>query len=292
VARRWLTGTAVMIVAALALLAGAAAADLDAATVTLQAADMPGAKITSKGVVKEAGYASAYHRSFEYNAPHGRAGVVTVDSESAVAATAAKAASNYQGLRRDLGTKSARTVFRKSVAAELKVKLDAVSIGVIHTPAVGDRAFQFALSVKLKATRIFVSFLYMQLDRVVSEFVTAAIRPIALSDAAYATAVAAHVGTALTPTLLTPPMVSGTPQQGQTLTAALGTSSASDATFAYQWQKCDAAGANCADIAGATAQTYLVAPPDVGSTLRVNLVATNRFGSSVPTPSAITAAVT
>jgi hypothetical protein len=282
----------VTIVAALAMLAGAAAADLDAATVTLKGADLPGAKVTSQGVVKEKGYLSAYQRSFSYKAPNGRAGVLVVESESAVAATSAKAVSDVNSLRRALGTKSERANLAKSLAAGLKVKASAVKVGAIRTPHVGDHALQVGLNATTKAGRIYVSLLYMQLDRVLSQFLTVAIRPIASSDNAYATAVAAHVGTALTPTVLTPPTVSGTPQQGQTLTAAPGTSSASDATFAYQWQKCDAAGANCADIAGATAQTYLVAPTDVGSTLRVNLVATNRFGSSVPTPSAITAAVT
>jgi hypothetical protein len=292
VARRWLTGTTVIVVAALALLTGAAAADLDASTVALQASDMPGANVSSQGVVKEKGYTSSYQRSFSYKAPTGRAGVLAVQSESQVAATAAQPTADVASVRKDLATKRGRTAFAKYVAGIFKVKATAVTVGPPRTPRVGDHAVEFPLTVKIKGGRVYMSLLFMQLDRILGQFLTVAIRPIASSDTAYATAVAAHVGSALTPTVLTPPTVSGTPQQGQTLTVAPGTSSAADAALVYQWQKCDAAGANCADIPGAVATTYLVAPTDVGSTLRVNMVATNRFGSSLPTPSAVTAAVT
>ena len=42
-------------------------------------------------------------------------------------------------------------------------------------------------------------------------------------------------------------------------------------TFTYQWQRCDTAGANCVDIASATAQTYQLVAADVGATVRVNV---------------------
>jgi hypothetical protein len=45
--------------------------------------------------------------------------------------------------------------------------------------------------------------------------------------------------------------------------------------YEFQWQRCDAAGANCANIVDATSQSYLVAPDDRGSTLRVGVTATN-----------------
>ncbi|MEY2472598.1 MAG: trimeric autotransporter adhesin [Actinomycetota bacterium] len=51
------------------------------------------------------------------------------------------------------------------------------------------------------------------------------------------------------------------------------------ATFAYQWQKCDAAGDNCADIPGATHDTYAVGHDDIGGTLRVKVTGTNPDGS-------------
>ena len=58
--------------------------------------------------------------------------------------------------------------------------------------------------------------------------------------------------------------------------------------FAYQWQRCDAAGAGCAPIVGATAETYLPATDDVGHALTVAVTAQSTIGTasatSPPTP--------
>lgn len=82
-----------------------------------------------------------------------------------------------------------------------------------------------------------------------------------------------------------------TPERGQTLTASPGTWTGDQPiTFRYQWERCNASGAACAAIAGATAQTYTVATADVGNTLRVTVTATNATGSRSAS-SAVTAVV-
>ncbi len=86
------------------------------------------------------------------------------------------------------------------------------------------------------------------------------------------------------------PAITGTAQQGQTLTASTGTWSGNPSSFAYEWQDCDTAGANCAAIAQATLSTYSLASTDVGDTIRVVVTATNGAGST-PATSAQTAVV-
>src|SRR5215472_8923272 len=72
------------------------------------------------------------------------------------------------------------------------------------------------------------------------------------------------------PTNQTAPAISGTAQEGQTLTSSTGTWTGDNPiTFTYQWARCDASGKNCSNISGATNNTYLVAHADVGSTLVV-----------------------
>src|SRR5437868_6394773 len=94
------------------------------------------------------------------------------------------------------------------------------------------------------------------------------------------------------PTNTAPPTISGTAQQGQTLTEAHGTWTNSPTSFAYQWQQCDSSGNNCVAISGATKQTYVPVAGDVGHTLRVQETASNAGGSSAPATSAQTAVVT
>ncbi len=86
------------------------------------------------------------------------------------------------------------------------------------------------------------------------------------------------------------PTISGTPVGGETVTATSGTWSGKPASFAYQWQRCDASGGACAAIAGATGQTYVVAVADLGSALRVTVTARNTAGSAAAT-SAVTSVV-
>ena len=94
--------------------------------------------------------------------------------------------------------------------------------------------------------------------------------------------------TARPPLATSPPAIVGTGEEGQTLTAANGTWDGTEPfEFAHQWQRCDAQGETCADIAGATASSYTVAPGDVGATVRLAVTASGLGGelSSVSEPS-------
>jgi hypothetical protein len=82
------------------------------------------------------------------------------------------------------------------------------------------------------------------------------------------------------PVVLFAPQISGTAMQGQTLTTDNGTWLDSPTSYGYQWQDCDTNGLNCANISGATANTYTLTGNDVGNTIRVLVTASNSGGSA------------
>jgi uncharacterized delta-60 repeat protein len=93
------------------------------------------------------------------------------------------------------------------------------------------------------------------------------------------------------PTNATPPTISGTAVEGQTLTVNAGAwTGSTPISHDYRWRRCDSAGASCVDIAGATATTYALTAADVGRTIRVRETASNAYGQGA-VDSAATAVV-
>lgn len=81
-----------------------------------------------------------------------------------------------------------------------------------------------------------------------------------------------------------PPTISGSATNGSRLTANRGTwTGTAPITYTYQWRRCNPGGQACADISGATDETYTVAGNDVGRTLRVRVTARNAVGSDTET---------
>ncbi len=71
------------------------------------------------------------------------------------------------------------------------------------------------------------------------------------------------------------PGLTGTPQQGQTLTVTPGGWTAANASVTYAWERCNANGRVCAAIPGATAATYAPVADDVGHALVAIATATS-----------------
>ena len=87
---------------------------------------------------------------------------------------------------------------------------------------------------------------------------------------------------ALPPRNTTPPAITGTAAVGGALSCSTGTWSGDAAQYAYTWNR------NGMLIAGATAATYTVAPPDGGKQLTCTVTATDEIGSASATSAAVT----
>src|SRR5205823_2847108 len=78
------------------------------------------------------------------------------------------------------------------------------------------------------------------------------------------------------------PTVSGTLQQGKKLTANPGSwSGHGTISYRYQWYRCNAVGAKCSSIHGATLGTYVQVRADIGRSLAVTVSATDETGTAV-----------
>jgi len=89
---------------------------------------------------------------------------------------------------------------------------------------------------------------------------------------------------------VTRPSISGTPLQGQALTASTGVWAGPATAYAYQWQRCNSSGASCVNITGASGLQYVPGSADVSATLRVVINASNPINSA-PATSLATSAV-
>ena len=91
-----------------------------------------------------------------------------------------------------------------------------------------------------------------------------------------------------------PPTITGTPQEGQTLSGDRGNWSGNPTDYNDFWVRCDKNGGSCSNISGANdRRAYLLKAVDVGNTIRFKVEAKNAggstFASSVPTAVVIAA---
>ncbi len=97
--------------------------------------------------------------------------------------------------------------------------------------------------------------------------------------------------TAVSPAEVSPPSITGSAEQGQTLSVTHGDWSDNPSSYSEHWLQCNATGGGCALISGATGTTYALPASAVGATIRVQESAANASGSGSPVVSSATAAV-
>ena len=111
---------------------------------------------------------------------------------------------------------------------------------------------------------------------------------------ASAFAMFAGVGSAASaekPVNVTPPTITGTPQEGETLLGNQGEWNNSPTDYHPFWLRCDPNGGSCENIGGlpqaemavARGASYLLTPADVGSTVRYRVIAFNSDGNTIST---------
>jgi hypothetical protein len=75
------------------------------------------------------------------------------------------------------------------------------------------------------------------------------------------------------------PSISGTAQEGQTLTGNRGSWTNSPTSYDYSWHRCNRNGDHCDSIGGARGTSYTLKSNDVGSTIKFRVRARNSSGS-------------
>ena len=85
----------------------------------------------------------------------------------------------------------------------------------------------------------------------------------------------------------TAPGITGTAQQGATLTASTGFWSNNPTGFAYVWNDCTSSGSGCSPISGATSGTYKLSASDVGKYVSVTVTASNSGGHNQVTSASV-----
>jgi hypothetical protein len=258
-----------------------------------------GGSIRRQGYVKDRDFAAYYVREFKPGASLGKSLLSGLESDVGVTTSRAGATRLVSRIEAVLRSRNGRQAFVKGLLEDAGWDQSGLRItyGGVLRIAGGDAAFTTPMTLSVGGRlRLAVVVEVVRVDRAVqvlyllgapnTKIVPAeAVRLVGI--------VAARMKAGLIPINVAPPTISGTPQAGQALSAGAGSWTNSPTVFAFQWLRCDAAGASCVPIEGAVATEYLMTTADVGSTIEVTAVATNGVGSSelvVSAPSAIVVA--
>ena len=252
-----------------------------------------GAAVASEGSFSASPPAVAtYRRSFRPGARLAGRRLIAVENRVVTFGEAETAAAEFDLVRRALATPSGRRLISDDYVEQFRgkpVRLKSINVGNPVSVRLGQEAFRVSIVLRTTAGRVEVAYTLVRVDQAIGVVELGAYPRAHLTTGPpiLATArLAQHFNAAFTIRNTTPPSMVGTPQQGQTLTADSGRWSGAPSRFTYQWNRCDAAGANCAAIAGAVGQTYVVGVQDHAARLTVSVTAANSVSSSASTSAA------
>jgi hypothetical protein len=251
----------------------------------LSTADFPtGARVVSQRYYRDPDFVAAYERELSLGGTKvGQSLLVYAFSGLSVEGSAQEARTTFATLKTVLKSKRLRTQFALFISRSADVAAGSVSVGKPRSPKIGQGTVSFPVTLKAQGISAYMAVTVVRLDRVLESIILLAVpgRKVRNADADRVTRAAVErMRGGLVPAVATPPVVAGTLNPGQLLTAAPGTWKGDQVVFAYQWERCIDAATGCTPIPNATAATYSVSTNDLASTLRVTVAGRNGLGSA------------
>jgi hypothetical protein len=260
----------------------------DLAAMTVAAKDLPaGTRVVRERYYRNAEFVASYEREFSLRGLRlGRSTLLYAFNGLNVKTTAAEATRLFAELRRLLRTKAFRSMLAKEIASGADIAARAVVVARPRTMRIGDGAASIAIRLRAQGLAFQAAIAYLRVDRVLSTvgLVGAPGKRVFASDVDRVSRLSAErIRGGLVPVVSAPPVVSGIPGPGQTLSTTPGTWTGDQLAFTYQWERCVEPGTGCAPIPGATSARYTVVDGDLASSLRVTVSGRNRLGSGTTT---------
>ncbi len=251
----------------------------------LSTADFPtGARVISQRYVRDPDFVATYERELSLGGTLvGRSLLFWAFHGLSVEEDAAAAATTLAQLKRQLRLKRFRTLFAEIIAEAADLPARAVIVSKPRSPKIGQGAVSLGITIRTQGTLGHMVMTFFRLDRVEGTLLLLAVpgRKVRNADADRVARVAVErMRAGLVPALAAPPVVTGTLNPGQILTAAPGTWKGDQVAFTYQWERCVDVDTSCTPIPNATAPTYSVGANDLASTLRVTVTGRNGLGSA------------
>lgn len=262
----------------------------DLSKMAVQVSDLPaGAKVAKQHYVTPNHALAEYDRSFKPGTARvGKVRLLGLENDVEIHQSADEASALFKSFRALVSTPRGRETLAKlfaqgfTSAAGPRAGKPKVTTGLPANLRLGDESVALPFRIRTKVGTFRVVIVVHRVDRVVSLVVMAGglnAKLPASTSRPIVTPVVKHIREGLAPVNITAPTITGTAQVAQTLTGTAGTWK-NTPTLTYQWEHCDATGANCVPITGATALTYVVQVTDVGATLRLAETATNALGTA------------